>query len=128
MKNVKIPFDVFQKLCELAFASSCCTSEEDYKNIAWGLAELLPFFQDKQKAVTARSMYSAYKKASCPDTREMYRRIYLDYVGMPENCRTDEEGSPWAESEKQAQEQEELDKMLSSDDIPDQPTDSGYWD
>ena len=47
--------------------------------------------EEKQQADIRRNLYSAYKAASDPETREMLRISYLDKAGIPSHGRWGEE-------------------------------------
>lgn len=122
-KTVKLEVDTFFSLVRVVNSLSLLDvsfvmSSEELKEIFFEAEQLHPVLEDKLEKLTARSLFTAYRKSHGAQ-REEYREKYLDFVGIPEDYRTDEDFSPWADSERQAEEeaeQEEFDRMLVEDD------------
>ena len=76
MKSVQIPYDLFIDL-----AMYHLRGEDDFEE------EIRQGLEQKLEAMLRRDLYAKYKTALTEEEREIARREYLDWRGVPESFR-----------------------------------------
>jgi hypothetical protein len=81
MKNVQIPAEIFDSLCDFLLDGAELNTET------------LSFFRDKRESRLRREVFTKYKTAPpMSEEREHWRQVYLDMTGVLPDWRSQIEG------------------------------------